>query len=154
MRALAIVVGSLLAASASAETMNLVCEGGGRSNRVETAESVVSDTGGSEVGSISTAASVSDPYSSGMEVKLTSEGGLLRLPRAMRPLLHGGSDGWFRIDGLAVGDDQITGRVAVNFMNRPELRIDRHTGIAHLDGKSGHFAGMCRSRAEMKERAF
>lgn len=61
----------------------------------------------------------------------------IRLPRQIVPKSHGGSGGWFGIKDLVVGENEITGKVTMNFTNAPYLRIDRITGAVSVDGRDG-----------------
>ena len=54
----------------------------------------------------------------------------------------GGSDGWWDIEELAVGHDQIRGRFRLNGLNRPTLLIDRRNGTITVDGMI-KFNGRC-----------
>jgi hypothetical protein len=54
---------------------------------------------------------------------------------------------------LAIGPDEITGKVMINFIQHPNIRIDRRSGSVALDGKVGSFAGQC-EKYDPAQRAF
>ena len=58
----------------------------------------------------------------------------------------GGEDGWWPVGELKVTDDAITGRLRLNLVNKPGLRIDRTTGEIDLGG-AYPFHGECEKAA-------
>ncbi len=77
------------------------------------------------------------------------------MPQTMLPTFRGGENGWFKIKNLEINETEMTGSVAVNFINNPKLRIDRVTGSISISGRSGHYAGQCaRYDPDTVERAF
>jgi hypothetical protein len=81
-----------------------------------------------------------------MFVDVVGNDARVKLPGIMIPPLHSGSEqGWRPIDKLVVGDTEITGSFALNFLNKPSISINRVTG--HIDvrglGRTG-FSGECR----------
>lgn len=82
-------------------------------------------------------------FDSAVNLSIHGEQGRIRLPRQMIPPIHsGGSDGWWTIDDLLVGHNEIRGRFRLNAMNQPNIRIDRRSGVITLDGILG-FNGRC-----------
>ena len=79
----------------------------------------------------------------------------LLLPAFMVPTIHSGGDqGWWPILDASATDDQITGRVRLNFIDKPTLRIDRRSGAVELaGGVSVGFNGQC-SKQDPTERRF
>jgi hypothetical protein len=78
-----------------------------------------------------------------LEVAIAGASGRIRLPRGMFPNLSAKSpDGWLPVSDLSVGEDEITGRIALNLMNHPTLVIDRVSGEMTLSGMT-RFRGAC-----------
>jgi hypothetical protein len=67
------------------------------------------------------------------------------MPNALIPPLNsGGKNGWWPLDRLEVGDAEITGRFTLNFLNKPQVRIDRRTAQISIRGFAGlGFDGDC-----------
>jgi hypothetical protein len=65
----------------------------------------------------------------------------------MLPPLHGGNDGWFKLKNLRVDARTIRGKAAVNFINSPNIFIDRVTGTISISGKAGDYSGQCQAVA-------
>ena len=82
-------------------------------------------------------------FSGSAYVEIYGPIGRIKLPSGILPVLRGGDDGWFEINDLSVGSREITGRVRINALNKPRMRIDRNTGIITLDGGSNSFNGQC-----------
>lgn len=78
----------------------------------------------------------------------------VRLPAAMVTAVNSGGDvdGWWPVAELKVTDEMITGRLRVNIVNKPGLRIDRMTGRMDLGG-AYPFRGQC-ERDTALERKF
>lgn len=88
-----------------------------------------------------------------MDISITGGTAKVRVPRRFLPPLHGGDGGWFEVHDLLVNDTDITGKVAINYTNHPNLRLDRRAGTVALDGKVGSFAGECQ-KVDPNQRAF
>lgn len=67
----------------------------------------------------------------------------IKLPSAMVPPLNGGENGWFPIRDFFMNEREITGRLRLNFLNKPKLHIDRNTGIITLESGFADFSGEC-----------
>jgi hypothetical protein len=68
----------------------------------------------------------------------------MRVPDPMVPaLMSGGTEGWYPIEELNMGNSEITGVVHINMLSQPKLRIDRMTGKLSLSGGAGDFSGDC-----------
>jgi hypothetical protein len=61
----------------------------------------------------------------------------------MLPPLHGGTDGWFKLKNVKVDERTIRAKAAVNFINSPNVFIDRVTGTISISGKAGDYSGQC-----------
>jgi hypothetical protein len=140
---MAFVLGMLLLVQATPEgRLQLTCRGGGTANKQDTRSAYGSDNSGN-----SAWATVQGRRAEGFEdqVDLWIDGGegRVRLPRTMLPPFRGGEDGWFKLNDIEMGDAAIIASAAVNFMNKPKLRVDRRTGVISIDGKAGHYVGQC-----------
>ena len=142
--------GALLAASAAlcqpawASDLYLVCLGAGSANRQQSSSAYLRDNyGNSAWGQVVGTRTV--PFDDQVNVEIVGEEARIRMPRTMLPPLHGGEDGWMKVKKLEINEREITGSVAVNFINSPKLRIDRMTGTISLNGKSGDYSGRCQS---------
>ena len=58
------------------------------------------------------------------------------------PLNSGGSDGWWPLEDVQMTPDRITGRYRVNALSRPNVDIDRRSGMVEIKGMPG-FSGKC-----------
>lgn len=66
--------------------------------------------------------------------------GRVRVPPQWRPRFSKrAADGWMDLDQFAADDRTVTGRLSLNFISKPHLRIDRRTGDVEL----GSFVGTC-----------
>ena len=84
------------------------------------------------------------PYTGTGTVEIKTGVARMRVPDAMVPaLLSGGTEGWYPIEELNMGEREITGVVHINFLSQPKLRIDRITGKLTLNGGAGDFSGDC-----------
>jgi hypothetical protein len=83
------------------------------------------------------------PFADQVNLWVEAGDGRIRMPQTMLPPLRGGENGWFKIKNLEVSDNEITGSIAVNFINNPKLIIDRRTGLIRLSGKAGDYVGEC-----------
>lgn len=76
-------------------------------------------------------------------VSIHGDRGDIQLPKSLIPPLHGDNrDGWWRIDDLLVGHDEIRGKFRLNALNQPRLSINRRTGAMTVDGMI-KFNGRC-----------
>jgi hypothetical protein len=76
-------------------------------------------------------------------IEINGSNARIKLPSALVPLLNSGNGGWFVVNDLWVNDDEITGVVRINGLNKPKLRIDRNSGTIVIDGGFGEFSGQC-----------
>lgn len=147
MRKLAIVIAVLLlpqaaGAQEAGNRLNLVCSGGGAANKADVATANGWDSyGGSATATVVGRRSVG--FDDQLQLWIEGDEGMARMPRAMLPPIHGGSDGWFKIKSIKVSENEITGSISVNPLNHPKLELDRLTGTVTLSGKAGEFNGHC-----------
>ena len=82
-------------------------------------------------------------FDSAVNVSIHDGRGSIHMPNDLIPPLNsGGRDGWWELDDLIVGHDEIRGRFRLNGMNRPSLLIDRRNGTITVDGMI-KFNGRC-----------
>lgn len=146
-----------LQAATTQQPLNLTCFGSGTANKY-------SSTNVSTYGSFSGAVGTTPVTGSGnsygtvttkqqqrfgdqVDVRLFAGDDRIRLPRTMLPAIHGGDDGWFKLKSVKVDQQSIRGKAAVNFMNNPNVFIDRMTGTISISGKAGDYSGQCEAVA-------
>lgn len=142
MRTILILASVVLPAAANAQSLHLICAGGGAASKPQ-ADRVYSVGPYGESAGATVVTRRDSPFSDSVNVEISGQSGRIRLPRTMLPPIHGGSEGWFELTDLRVGEHVITASAKVNFMNRPKVRIDRLTGAISIDGKVGQFSGQC-----------
>lgn len=76
-------------------------------------------------------------------VEISSRFARIKLPSQMMPPIRGDNDGWFTIQDFFMNDREITGTIRINALNKPKLRIDRHTGRISIEGGYSDFSGEC-----------
>jgi len=126
---------------ASGFTLHLICRGTGE-RKVVTAGTATAFSGGNSATAFGTRQQLSQ-FGEQLDIDIQAGAGKARVPRRFLPALHGGDGGWFEVRDLNVTPDEITGKIAINFNQHPNLRIDRRSGAVALDGKVGAFAGQC-----------
>lgn len=136
------------------DRFDLVCLGAGAANRQSTATVNAWNSYGG-YGSANVIGNRSVPFDDQVNLWIEGEDGRIRMPRAMLPAIRGGEDGWFKLRSIEIGENEITGSVAVNVINNPKLRIDRLTGAISISGKAGDYSGSCQKYdPETVQRAF
>lgn len=143
----------LLVQAAAQQPLNLTCFGGGTANKmaVVTGRSntnVYGSVGSTPYsGSGNTNATVYGQRQQGFEdqvdIRLFAGDDRIRLPRTMLPPIRGGSEGWFKLKNVVADARSIKAKAAVNFMNSPNVHIDRVTGTISISGKAGDYTGQC-----------
>jgi len=82
-------------------------------------------------------------FDTSVNVSIHDDRGRIRIPKQLIPPLHsGGNDGWWDIEDIIVGHNEIRGRFRLNALNRPTIVIDRRTGTMTVDGMI-KFNGRC-----------
>jgi hypothetical protein len=120
----------------------LTCGGTGTARKVRSSTVYGTDSNGNTAQGTVTSVH-GELFNDQVDVQINSEESRIRLPRTMLPVLRGGEDGWFKLRDVRVTDSAIDGSAAVNFINKPKVHIDRRTGTISIDGKAGHYTGMC-----------
>lgn len=78
-----------------------------------------------------------------LNVSIHDDRGQIQIPKSLIPPIHsGGSDGWWNLDDLIVGHNEIRARFRLNGMNQPRVTINRRTGAIDIDGLV-KFSGRC-----------
>ena len=78
-----------------------------------------------------------------INVSIHGDRGDIQLPKSLIPPLHGdNSNGWWRLDDLIVGHDEIRGQFRLNGLNQPRLSINRRSGAITIEGMI-KFNGRC-----------
>ena len=78
-----------------------------------------------------------------LTVSIHGDRGDIELPKSLIPPLHGDNNsGWWPIDELIVGHNEIRGKFRLNAMNQPRLSINRMNGAITIDGMI-KFNGRC-----------
>jgi hypothetical protein len=122
--------------------LHLVCLGAGSANRVtQTWGNAWNNSGDNVTASILGNRDV--PFQDQVNLWIEADEGRLRMPPAMLPGLRGGENGWFELREINISDGEITAKVAVNFINKPNLRLDRYSGAISINGKAGDYSGQC-----------
>lgn len=78
-----------------------------------------------------------------LNVSIHGGRGEIQLPQSLIPPLHGDNQsGWWNIDELVVGHNEIVGKFRLNGLNQPRLSINRMNGAITIDGMI-KFSGRC-----------
>jgi hypothetical protein len=80
-----------------------------------------------------------------VDVRLFNGDDRIRMPRTMLPPIHGGNAGWFKLKNMVADARSIRAKAAVNFMNNPNVFIDRVTGTISISGRAGDYSGQCQA---------
>lgn len=146
-----------LQAATAQQPLNLTCFGSGTANKF--ASTTINSHGsfsgsvgttpvmGSGNGSSTVVTRREQAFGDQVDIRLFGGDDRIRLPRTMLPPLHGGNDGWFKLKNLRVDARTIRGKAAVNFINSPNIFIDRVTGTISISGKAGDYSGQCQAVA-------
>lgn len=139
--------------AAAQQPLQLTCFGAGTADktRVATVQSNGYGSGmvgttpysGNAYGSSTVVIPRQQDFSDQVDIRLFSGDDRIRLPRTLLPPLHGGKDGWFKLKNVVVDQRSIHAKAAVNFMNNPNVFIDRVTGTISISGRAGDYSGQC-----------
>jgi hypothetical protein len=133
--------------------LNLTCLGAGTANKVKSATVWGNSNYSGNVGLTpfsgnssgwGTVVGTQDrPFEDQVDLRLFNGDDRIRLPRTMLPGIHGGKAGWFKLNNVVADARSIRAKAAVNFLNNPNVFIDRVTGTISISGKAGDYAGQC-----------
>lgn len=130
------------AAPAPPEVVNLVCEGQGVTTESSHSSATAYGSGGTAYGSGTSYRAVRVPAM--LRVRMEGVDIRIRPPASILPAIRGGDrDGWWPLTNVNITDQSIRGRFSINFLNKPDVYIDRMTGDITLRGISS-FSGTCR----------
>lgn len=59
----------------------------------------------------------------------------------------------FDLTSVKISDEEIRGKISINWANHPNFSIDRRSGVLSMSGEIGTFTGRCR-KADPTHRAF
>jgi hypothetical protein len=153
--ALALSSASAVADTPTQEPLQLTCFGGGTANK-PTARTAYSNSyvsgnigsttfSGSGSGSTTVYGTRQQGFGDQVDVRLFNGDDRIRMPRTMLPALHGGNGGWFKLKNIVADARSIRAKAGVNFMNSPNVLIDRVTGTISISGKAGDYSGQCQA---------
>ncbi len=94
----------------------------------------------------------SRPASVGFQVRLRIIGGVaeMNIPAIAAPTISNGNGGWYKVKDLKIGENEISGKIRMNWFDSSIFRIDRRTGQITSEGG---FSGTCR-KEDLQKRAF
>ena len=82
-------------------------------------------------------------FNSDIQIELYGDHGRIHLgPKLVPPIHSGGDHGWWDLENLVVGRDQITASYRLNGMNKPKITVDRRTGLITVKATTD-FSGRC-----------
>ena len=82
-------------------------------------------------------------FNSDIQIELYGDHGRIHLgPKLVPPIHSGGDHGWWDLENLVVGRDQITASYRLNGMNKPKITVDRRTGLITVKAMTD-FSGRC-----------
>jgi hypothetical protein len=121
--------------------IHLICSGGG-THAVRNSGVITSTNGMTSPIIVNSTGHVG--YDDEVAVEIEGDAGRIRPPAGIKPPIHsGGDDGWWKLKNVNVGENEIKAKFSLNFMNNPEVQIDRVTGHIAIRGKTGSFSGTC-----------
>lgn len=82
-------------------------------------------------------------FSGSANVEISGNTVRMKLPHELVPPLNKAQDGWFTLENIFLGDQEITGVLHLNAFNKPKVRIDRITGQLSLSSGFQDFNGGC-----------
>jgi hypothetical protein len=126
----------------TAAPLELTCGGGGAANKADIATVYGAENSGNSAWPTMHERH-SEAFRDSVEIRIVSEEGRIRLPKAMLPAVEDGGDGWFRLSNLKMSERTLTAVAAVNLMSNPKVRIDRATGAISISGAAGSYDGVC-----------
>lgn len=144
-----------VAAAPAQQPLDLTCFGAGTANKATTGVSnsnarfsgMVGTTpvSGSGTGSTTVIIPRQQDFEDQVDVRLFNGDDRIRMPRTMLPIFRGGNAGWFKLKNVVADARSIKAKAAVNFINNPNVLIDRVTGTISISGKAGDYFGQCQA---------
>lgn len=131
-------------AVAAANDIHLVCDGTGTVERGETVRASGFDWRSGRTVSVNGYTTRTAQVDSEVLVDIIGDGGRIKLPPTLTPAIRSRSDdGWRDFTTLSVGEAEINGRFALNFLNKPSVTINRMTDHINITALSRSFSGLC-----------
>ncbi|MDR0216891.1 MAG: hypothetical protein LBJ15_23185 [Comamonas sp.] len=128
---------------AASPSLTLICYGEGRKPSVESRSGYRWNSRRDRYESIDEVTTSKEGFDAEVQVEISGQGGRIHLTGALVAPIHSGDNNhWWNLDDLQVSSDRITGRYALNGLNKPKVDIDRRSGRIHIDGIE-HFRGEC-----------
>lgn len=94
-------------------------------------------------------------FDAALTLQIWDGGGRVRLPKSLVPPLNsGGNGGWWDLQNVVVGPDQITASYRLNGLNKPKITINRRSGRVFVTGFSNGFEGTCDPASGPEHRRF
>jgi hypothetical protein len=121
----------------------LICDGSGEVSDTETSYNSNYDRKGHDTKTSTSQTIVKRPFSGTAQVDINGPMARVKLPNAMLPPISGGDDGWFAMSELQVSDQEIAGKIRINFLNKPKVEIDRRSGVISIASGLNSFEGRC-----------
>jgi hypothetical protein len=134
---------SAMAQPADDRTINLICYGEGEKPTTEVHSGWEWDRHEDRYRRADRVESGTAQFDTFVTVQIAGEQGRIRLPKKLIPPINaGGSDRWWALYDVIVGQNEIRARYRLNGLNKPKIVIDRITGGISIDGIE-HFNGRC-----------
>lgn len=95
-------------------------------------------------------------FDASVMIQLWADGGRIRLPNRLVPPIHSrGNDGWWELDNVSRGQNEIRASYRLNGLNKPQIRIDRRSGRITIRGAADYsFSGTCDTVDNNAQRRF
>ncbi|WP_052263563.1 hypothetical protein [Comamonas thiooxydans] len=124
-------------------SLTLICYGEGRKPSVEAHSGYRWNPRRDRYEPINEVTNGTQGFDSEVQVEISGQRGRIHLTgKLVAPIHSGDNNNWWNLDDLQVNRDRITGRYAMNGLNKPKVDIDRLSGRIHIDGIE-HFRGEC-----------
>jgi hypothetical protein len=125
------------------EDIQLVCYGGAEKPTAEVRSGFEWDAQQHKYVPKQSVESGKSDFQATINVSIHGDRAEIQLPKSLIPPLHGDSNnGWWTINDLIVGHDEIRGQFRLNGLNQPRLSINRRSGAITIDGMI-KFSGRC-----------
>lgn len=125
------------------DDIQLVCYGGAEKNTAEFHNGYEWDAQQHKYVPKQSVETGKSQFQATINVSIHGDRGDIQLPKSLIPPLHGDSNnGWWTIDDLIVGHDEIRGKFRLNGLNQPRIVINRRSGGITIDGLT-KFSGRC-----------
>jgi hypothetical protein len=126
------------------EDIQLSCFGQAENTRFENRSGVEWNSSTHKYEQKSEVVSGKHDFDTTLNISIHDDRGRIRIPKQLIPPMHSGGtgDGWWDIEELIVGHNEIRGRFRLNALNRPTLNIDRRSGSITVEGMIA-FNGRC-----------